>query len=267
MVLLLLLLLLLALDHGGELVEELGRHGRRDEGLTAVDAVVSGRSVTITTAAQLPGQIYTVTVDNTVTDKLGSALGIPDAAQFTGFSMPAVVLISEVNANITSGCDLVELRVISGGSMSGFQLFERITSVITFSGLAVESGDIVVVHFDLTDGSCYGVPPPSGETISVDQHPSTSFSTNYDTAWDWYSTDSGITGTDNVLTLYDGHGIVLDAVFLSDDPAGKAAHPQAIQGPPLPACWPNRSPPLDWQRWPTGLRCFSGPGWKMPIAG
>src|SRR5688572_18813232 len=80
-------------------------------GLTASAATVSGREVTLTTSAQTSGAMYIVTVANTVTDLSGAGVGTPNTAMFGGFVTPAVVRINELNANITGGCDLIELRV------------------------------------------------------------------------------------------------------------------------------------------------------------
>ncbi|HWU87701.1 MAG TPA: Ig-like domain-containing protein, partial [Kofleriaceae bacterium] len=94
-------------------------------GITATAASVSGRTVTITTTAQAIGTNYTVTAANTVTDLQSTPVGTPSTGTFGGFVTPAVVRINEVNANITGGCDLIELRVVSGGSMTGFKIQER----------------------------------------------------------------------------------------------------------------------------------------------
>jgi hypothetical protein len=44
-----------------------------------------------------------------------------------GFERLAIVEINEFNANISGGCDLIELRVITGGSMAGYLLQQRDT--------------------------------------------------------------------------------------------------------------------------------------------
>ncbi len=192
-----------------------------DNGLLATSATVSGDSVIVSTTAQMGGQVYTVTVANTVLDTLGSAVQTPDSAMFPAFAVAAQVRINEVNANISSGCDLVELRVMSAGSMAGIQLFERTTSVLTFTTSEVQAGDRVVVHFGSGNITCASQ-QPGNETVSVAQYSTSTFPANYDAAWDWWSLDQGITNTDNVLTVYDNLGQILDAVFLSDDPTGTA---------------------------------------------
>jgi len=198
-----------------------------DNGLTASAASVSGRTVTVTTNAQA-SVTYTVTVAGTVTDLQGTAVGTPNTATFSGFVTPAVVRINELNANITGGCDLIELRVVSAGSMDNFKIQERTGSAsanelaMSFTGLTVAKNDLVVVHLNSANATCN----PGGasqETTGPAQQPLATFGGNYDTAYDWWDLDTGLTSTDNVITLYDGAGAIMDAVFVSDDPTGTAA--------------------------------------------
>jgi hypothetical protein len=75
-----------------------------------------------------------------------------------------------------------------------------------------------------------GAPGASpSETTAPDQYPGASYSGNYDTAYDVYTTDTGLTDTDNVFTLRNGFGQIVDAVLVSDDPTGTAATPSEIQ--------------------------------------
>lgn len=186
-------------------------------GLTATAAVASGNTVTVTTSAQTAGAMYTVTVDNTVEDNLGETLDVAaDTADFTGYLTQAVVRINEFNAAITDGCDLMELRVVSGGVMDGFTVTERTTTLATFAGLTVATGDIILLHLDGSDVDCN--PGASGnETAAKDQNPVLTFGANVDVAWDWYSTDTGLTDTDNVFQVKDALGTILDAVLAADD--------------------------------------------------
>jgi hypothetical protein len=155
-----------------------------DNGLTASAATVSGRTVTLTTSAQTGGTAYTVTVANTVTDQQGTALGTPNTATFTGFQVLAVVRINEVNANITNGttaCDLIELRVVSGGSMTGYRLQERDTAtLVTFPTFTVATNDLIVVH--MANGAVCNPGTAANETTAPNQQPQAMFSTNFDGA-------------------------------------------------------------------------------------
>lgn len=193
-----------------------------DNGLTATAAVVSlinGRVVTVSTSPQTPGTTYLVTVGNSLTDLQGTALGAPTTATFTGYQVLAVVRINEVNANIANACDLIELRVIAGGSMAGYKLQERDTqTLVTFPTFTVAKNDLIVVH--MNNGATCNPGTAVNETTAVNAQPKATFGANFDTAFDFYSADTGLTNTDNVFTLYDNAGVIMDAVFLSDDPAG-----------------------------------------------
>jgi hypothetical protein len=201
-----------------------------DNGLVATAAVASGRVVTITTNAQ--GAVpYTVTGAATIKDIQGASLGAPNSALFTGFNTLAVVRINEVNAHITNSCDLIELRVTSGGSLEGFKLQERDTqTLVTFTNLVVPTNAIIVVHINKPSTSC-NLAGASEEHLSPLEQPTTTFTKNYDTAYDWWSADTGLTDTDNVITLYDGLGKIMDAVFLDDDVPATAAMPNNVAGP------------------------------------
>jgi len=59
-----------------------------DNGLSASAAVVSGRTVTLTTGAQAAGTIYVATIATSVTDLSGGAVGSPGTASFAGFATP-----------------------------------------------------------------------------------------------------------------------------------------------------------------------------------
>lgn len=197
-----------------------------DNGLAVTGAVVDSRFVTLTTSTQLQGTAYTVTVAASVQDILGEGVdAAANTASFSGYTVPAVVLINEIKANVPGGCDLLELRVTSAGSLEGFELLEQDTSVLTFGALMGNVDDYIVVHFDSNDSSCN--PGVSGnEASTVNEQPAASFAQNFDTAYDWYTSDFGMFSTDNVITVVDRLGGIVDAVLVSDDPTG-TAFPQA----------------------------------------
>lgn len=60
-------------------------------GLVVSMASVNGRTVTLTTTPQSPGESYTVTVDTSVMDVLGVGIGTPDNTTFNGFGTPESV--------------------------------------------------------------------------------------------------------------------------------------------------------------------------------
>jgi len=61
------------------------------------------------------------------------------------------------------------------------------------------------------------------ETTTKTDQPTATYANNFDSAFDWWTNDNGLTNTDNVFTLYDDTGAIMDAVFASDDPAGATA--------------------------------------------
>lgn len=156
-----------------------------------------------------------------------SRRGTPGAANVACpvVAMGADVRINELNAHITGGCDLVEIRVVAGGSMGGFVLRERTGALFAFpDDFSVATNDIVVVHTDRADMVCTGgVAAPADETTMPNAVPAATVSTNFDTAFDFYATDDGITDTDNVLWIVDTTSTILDAVLVSDDATGTAA--------------------------------------------
>ena len=114
-----------------------------------------------------------MTVANTVTDQQGTVLGLPNMAMFPGFVTPAVLRINEVNANITLGCDLIELRVVTGGTLLNLRLTER-TGIIgelnqVFPAAVVPTNAIIVVHLNSGNATCN----PGGATAetTVNAHP------------------------------------------------------------------------------------------------
>ncbi|MDX1408599.1 MAG: hypothetical protein R3330_10715, partial [Saprospiraceae bacterium] len=188
-----------------------------DNGLTASAAIADGYSATATTTEQVGGQMYTVTVASTVTDTLGAGIDIAaNSTVFPGYQPPAVVRINEINANLAFGCDLIELRVITGGAMGGISLRERSATLVTFSHFSLAAGDIIVVHLDTADSRCNSA-GSSDETVTASEQPNATYPENYDSAFDWYSDVSGISATTQVLTLYDPVQNIMDAVLLTSD--------------------------------------------------
>lgn len=192
-------------------------------GLTATAATVNGRTVTVTTSTQAADTSYDVTVATTVTDLQGTPLAAAGVATFQGFETPAVVKVNEVNANITSGCDLIELRVMTGGTLRNIRVQERTGGAGELSqalpDVDVAANDIIVLH--LASGSATCNPGTStNETTAIDQNPVATFARNYDTAWDLFSADTGLTATDNVITVFNSLGDIIDAVLIDDDMAG-----------------------------------------------
>ena len=125
------------------------------------------------------------------------------------YSQSAKLVINELKANVAGGCDLVELRVIQGGSMLDIALKERNDVVLTFTEFTVDQDDLIVVHFNGFDATCN--PKSSGnETMAVDENPNFTYGVNIDNAFDWYTTDPGLVGTDNVISLLNPDASMMD---------------------------------------------------------
>ncbi|MGN6104697.1 MAG: hypothetical protein ACTHU0_06315 [Kofleriaceae bacterium] len=185
-----------------------------DHGLVATAATVSGRTVVVTTTPQLPGTTYTGAVASSVTDALGSGVVLPNATPFPAFVTRAVVRFNELNANIVDGCNLLEMRVVSGGSMAGFTIMQRENVLFEVPELSVSTNELIVLHFK--EVSCN----PGGsisETTSKSEQPSSMFGANYDSALDWY-TGISTSSLGNVLTIRDPAGQIVDALFVTNDP-------------------------------------------------
>jgi len=193
-------------------------------GLTISGAVLSAPDqVTLTTSAQTGGIPYEVVVAGGLQDIYAGTIDpAADSAGFLGFANPAVVMINEFNVNITSGCDLIELRVVSGGSMDGFSLRWRTDTLLTFTGLNVATNDFILVHINSGSGTCNPA-SATNEVTGPAEHPQSTVITNVDTAYDWYSPYSGLAATDGTIALYDNLGGLVDAVLYTDDVTGTAA--------------------------------------------
>ena len=132
------------------------------------------------------------------------------------------MLINELNANASSGCDLIEFCVTQGGLLRHV-VKERTAVVYAFPEVVVATDDIVVLHFNRGNANCVQSNPagqtPGYEAESTSQFAQAQIAANYDTAWDHWTTDSGLTATDNVISLLLDDTIV-DAVLVSDAPTG-----------------------------------------------
>jgi hypothetical protein len=177
-------------------------------------ASLSGNTVTLTTSVLIPPINYTLTINNVTAAGSGASLS-PNTANVT-----ATLKISELNSKITS-CDLIELKVMTPGSLNGIKVIEggklTDTVLITFGAVIVNAGDIIVLHLNSGNTTCN----PNGatnETTSITQFPVASYSTNYDTAWDFWSTDTDLTNTDNVIIVTDSAGTgYMDAIAISNN--------------------------------------------------
>ena len=182
-----------------------------DNGLTAQAVSVSGSDVTITTSAQTGGTTYTVTAAN-VNDVLGSPVAMPNNAMFSGFVTIAQMVFNEINPNITSSRDLVELLVTGAGTTNGITLMQdgsNLETLATFPSVNVAVGDLIVLH--LNPAGATGAAPGS-ETASKTEYAAATFSANYDNAWDFHGGTTGLSASNRVLRLEAPGGSIIDAV-------------------------------------------------------
>ncbi|WIG93832.1 Ig-like domain-containing protein [Myxococcus sp. SDU36] len=205
------------------------------EGLTVSAFRVEGKQVFLTTSEQAPGASYSVTVANTVTDLAGGSVASEASTQtFRGFRTAAVLRISEVQPNMASAEDLVELEVITGGTTAGLILQQDVNSDLELAQLpdvTVATGDIIVVHLNPDDTV---ENPFRSETQSKDEIPQSAEPTRYDTAWDFRGTDDhAITFSSRILLVKDAAGTIQDAVPFArttgTPPAAFIGNIQAIQ--------------------------------------
>jgi hypothetical protein len=107
------------LDAGSVLAD--GSQFTFDNGLTASAATAAGNTATVTTSAQTPGTLYTVTVANTVTDAFGTGVdAAANTAQFSGYAaFAADLLLWELDCDQTGNdpAEFVELWNNSGAAI------------------------------------------------------------------------------------------------------------------------------------------------------
>ena len=202
-----------------------------DNGLDAIGASVSGNQVTVTTSPQ-SSATYTVTVGPTVISTTGAAAAPGEnTAQFSGFEVAAELRLNEVSPAITNSDDLIELRVVSGGSLEGMRVeMSNPTVLATLPNISVATNDIIVIHL----GTSYQSHVPASETTAKDQFPNALHNRNYDNAWDVMGSTTGITFSDRTLTIFDGANQIVDAAAFTDPngtgPVNFAPSLAALQG-------------------------------------
>ncbi|MFO0728021.1 MAG: hypothetical protein U1E65_29845 [Myxococcota bacterium] len=213
--------------------------------------ILAARAVTnvaiLTTSPQIGAFNYGLTVLSTVRDARGGAIDPSfNFLSFSGATQSAVLRVNEVNANINGGCDLVELRAVSGGSVDGWTVRSRDQTLATLSGITVARNDYIIVHVNGGAATCN--PNMSPSETSAAQAPAATYSTNYDTAIDVYGTSGGMVATNNVISVVDASGNIRDAVVLSTDATGMtaAASEDAANGAAAVGEWtaPNGTVPV-----------------------
>jgi hypothetical protein len=138
----------------------------------------------------------------------GEVQNLGDCAQ-------AELVINELNGNLPSGCELVELRVVSVGSTEGYTLADRNdSSHAVLPEMPLDLDDLVIVHINsLATCNASG---SASETQSKSEQASSSHAQNFDTAWDVYATVPIGFGLEDIVWLTDTNGLIGDAVMLTN---------------------------------------------------
>jgi hypothetical protein len=208
-------------------------------GLTASAVIVNGKTVTVTTSMQTSGTSYTVTVAG-VTDVLGEAIDPAlDEAMFTGYTQVAGLIVNEVNSNIGSSRDLIELLVTSAGNVNGITVVQDGSAVeilATLPDVNVAMGDLIVIHLNASGAT--GAAPGS-ELTAKNQYPASMYAANYDGAWDFHGANIGMSHSHRIMRVEAPGNVILDAVpfVLSNTATPPAAFPGDLQALQALARW------------------------------
>lgn len=125
---------------------------------------------------------------------LGNFFILPKNTKAAG----SIIHINEVAPSESGGQDWVEFYIDMAGDYSEYVVYERTTEIKIFPDeFILDEGDFVVLHIDQT-----------GEDELTDE--------NDNGYIDLFSSDSGLTGTDNVITIEDGEGNAVDALCFSN---------------------------------------------------
>jgi hypothetical protein len=203
-----------------------------DNGLSATAASVIGKTVTLTTTTQTVDAAYTLSVANTVTDTYGTAVdSASDTASFTGYVQVASLVINEVNPNIGSSKDLIELRVTSPGTVKDMTVGQALgtpVTVATLPNITVAAGDLIVIHTGTTDTTT----ETTGKTQCTD-------AVCYAGAWDVAGTTAGLTFSHRVLWVKNADSSLHDAVpfVLSTTTTPPGAFPTDLQSAQASGFW------------------------------
>ncbi|SEM22369.1 Ig-like domain-containing protein [Stigmatella aurantiaca] len=216
-----------------------------NNGLTATGAEVDGKQITVTTSSQTSGANYTVTVAASVTDTAGTPVPSPgNTATFKGYRTQAVLVLNEVNPNVSTANgnrDLIELKVLSAGNTSGMTLVQEPANGSTQSLLAtlpdvsVQAGDLIVIHMspDAARGDA-----TTSETTAKNENTAT---TNYPEAWDFVGNATHIVFSNQVLRIKSVAGATQDAVpFARSDLTGTSrpsGFPPRLQAAQAEGLW------------------------------
>lgn len=185
--------------------------------------------VALTTSNQTPRQQYSITVATTIRDMLGVYLE-PTATQTSvlGYARLARLRLSEVAPNVPNGRDLVELLVRESGSTFGATLMDGNATLATLPDVEVAAGDIIVVHLN-PDRGTPGTDAPASETFSKTEYPASSYTSNFDNAWDFQGGTVGVGTGNRTLRIRDASEVTQDGVALVVTGNAFAGYPALLQ--------------------------------------
>lgn len=164
----------------------------------------------------------------------GSASSVTISAAYDGVTVYAtlniatiaVLMLNELNPNVSGSADLVELRVVSGGSVEGMRLEQQVataTTLATLPTLVVAGSDIIVIHLN---------PGASIATETTVKSACTDAGC-YANAWDVRGGTTGLTYSNQVLSIVRSNGTRMDSVPFVRNTSSTGAFPadlQTIQG-------------------------------------
>ena len=172
---------------------------------------------TVDSATSITAQVPEGATNGAISVELLGGATASSADPFT-VTTAATVLLTEVNPNLSS--DLVELKVLTGGSLSGIQLRQAPSSpapviLATLPALTVAADDLVVVHL---------TPPEEVMTETENKGQCLDDTVCYPGAWDLAGGSTGITYSNQVLTVSSASGTVGDGVpFVQSSPGTTSA--------------------------------------------
>ena len=139
-----------------------------------------------------PGKKNSVKIIDELEDSEDQA---DDIVEPTASLLTAV--ITEIAPSESSGKDWIEIFILVQTDISSFSLFEQETEIKQFPSLIAEQGTYLILHCD------------ENTTDEIED-------TNNNGYLDFYTPDTGLTGTDNVISLRNMSGSIVDAVIFSN---------------------------------------------------
>ena len=213
-------------DISGATVSGDGSQVGFDNGLVASAASpTSSNQVTVTTGAQTVNTTYTVTVASSVQDVLGKGVdATANHASFVAYGTVATLQLNEINPNITSSLDLIELRAKSAGTTKNITVEQNISGKVTLATLpdiTVAQNDLIVVHLGSTTATT--------ETTTMTD---CSDAACYSGAWDVVGGTTGVTYSGRVLVVRSPTSVIQDgaAFYTGNPPSGFYMDVMSLQG-------------------------------------